>query len=159
MNRGKKVMSGVGALIISSLLVSSTVLAHPGFGRPGMMRRMGPPLLDQLQLSDDQRAQIQTIFASGRDTIRPLAQQLRKKHATLRETTRNQPFDETVVRSQAREAADIQAQLMVARAQMMNQVLMVLTDEQKARLNELRAQRFQQFQEWRKQHFGKSTQS
>lgn len=159
MNRGKKVMSGVGALIISSLLVSSAVLAHPGFGRPSMMRRMGPPLLDQLQLSDDQRAQIQTIFASGRDTIRPLAQQLRKKHATLRETTRNQPFDETVVRSQAREAADIQAQLMVARAQMMNQVLMVLTDEQKARLNELRAQRFQQFQEWRKQHFGKSTQS
>lgn len=41
----------------------------------------------------------------------------------------------------------------------MNQVLMVLTDEQKARLNELRAQRFQQFNEWRKQHFGKSTQS
>src|SRR3989338_354292 len=126
MNRGKKVMI-VGALIISSLLVSSAVLAHPGFGRSGMMRRMGPPLLDQLQLSDDQRVQIQTIFASGRDTIRPLAQQLRKKHATLRETTRNQPFDETVVRSQAREAADIQAQLMVARAQMMNQVLMVLT--------------------------------
>ena len=29
MNRGKKVMSGVGALIISSLLVSSAVLAHP----------------------------------------------------------------------------------------------------------------------------------
>lgn len=160
MKRGKQVMIGIGALVIAGLMMSSVIFAHPGFG-PGRLgiRRMGPPLLDQLQLSDDQRAQIQTIFASGRDTIRPLAQQLRKKHATLRETTRNQPFDETVVRSQAREAADIQAQLMVARAQMMNQVLMVLTDGQKTRLNELRAQRFQQFQEWRKQHFGKSTQS
>jgi protein CpxP len=156
MKRSKQLISGVAASMIAILVVSSAVLAHPGFGgRPGMMRGMGPAPLQQLQLSDDQRAQIQTIFSGARESIQPLAQQLRDKHAALSETTRAQPFDETSVRSQAQEIGDIQAQLMVARAQVRNQVLAILTDEQKARLSELRAERLQQFQEWRKQHMGK----
>lgn len=160
MKRGKQVMIGIGALVIAGLMMSSVIFAHPGFG-PGRLgiRRMGLPILEQLQLSGDQRGQIETIFASGRDNIQPLAQQLREKHSALRETTRTQPFDETLVRSQAQEVADVQTQLMVARAQMMNQMLGVLTDDQKARLSELRAQRLQQFREWRKQHLGKSEQS
>jgi protein CpxP len=161
MKIGKQVAIGIAALIAVAALMVSTIFAHPGFG-PGrfdMMRRMGPPLLQQLQLSGDQQAQIKSIFTNGRETIQPLAQQLREKHAALRETTRSQPFDETQVRSQAQEIADLQAQLMVARAQMMNQVLALLTDEQKARLSELRAQRMQQFQEWRKQHMGRPEQS
>jgi periplasmic protein CpxP/Spy len=162
MKIGKQVAIGIAASIVVAALMASTIFAHPGFG-PGrsgmMMRRMGPPLLQQLQLSGDQQAQIKSIFTNGRENIQPLAQQLREKNAALRETTRSQPFDETQVRSQAQEIADLQAQLMVSRAQMMNQVLAVLTDEQKARLSELRAQRMQQFQEWRKQHAGKSEQS
>lgn len=161
MKIGKQVAIGIAASIVVAALASSAIFAHPGFGpgRPGMMRGMGPSLLEQLQVSGDQQAQIKSIFTNGRENIQPLAQQLREKHAALRETTRSQPFDEAQVRSQAQESADLQAQLMVARAQMMNQVLAVLTDEQKARLSELRAQRMQQFQEWRKQHAGKSEQS
>jgi protein CpxP len=162
MKKGKQVAIGIGALIAVAALMVSTIFAHPGFG-PGrsgmMMRRMGPSLLEQLQVSSDQRSQIQSIFTDGRQTLRPLFQQLREKHAALQEAARGQPFDETLVRSQAQEIADVQARLMVSRAQMMNQVLAVLTDEQKARLSELRAQRMQQFQEWRKQHAGKSEQS
>jgi Spy/CpxP family protein refolding chaperone len=160
MKRGRQFIVGIGALIIAGLAMSAASFAHPGFGpgRLGMMRRMGPPLLEQLQLSSDQRAQLDLIFASGRETIRPLAQQLREKAAALRETTRTGPFDEALVRSQAQDVADVQAQLMVARAQMMNQALTVLTDDQKARLTELRAERFQQFRELRKQRMGKSDQ-
>jgi periplasmic protein CpxP/Spy len=147
-------------LMIAIFLVTSAVLAHPGFARPGMMMRgMGTPLFEQLQLSEDQRAQIRTIFSGARDNIQPLAQQLREKLAGLREATGVQPFDETTVRSRAQEIADLQAQLMVARVKVRNQALAVLTDEQKARLSELRAQRLQQFQEWRKQRFGRPEQS
>lgn len=157
MKRNKQLISGVAASMIALLLVSSAALAYPGFGgRPGMMRRMGPAPLQQLQLSDDQRAQIQTIFSGARENIQPLAQQLREKHAALMDMARAQPFDETSVRSQAKEIADIQAQLMVARTQVRNQVLAILTDEQKARLSELRAERLQQFQEWRKQRLGRT---
>ena len=160
MKRSKQVISSVAASAMAILLVSSAVLAHPGFGgRPGMMRRIGAPLLQQLQLSEDQRVRIQTIFAGARESIQPLAQQMRDKHAALNETTRAQPFDETSVRSQAQQIADIQAQLMVARAQVRNKVLAILTDEQKARLSELRAERLQQFREWRKQHFNRPEQS
>ena len=162
MNRSKRVISSVAASAMAILLVSSAALAFPGFGpgRPGMMmRRMGTPMLGQLQLSGDQQTQIKSIFASGRETIQPLALQLREKHSALREAAHAQPFDETVVRSQAQEIADLQAQLMVARAQMMNQILTVLTDEQKTRRSELGAERLQQFREWRKQQFGKPEQS
>lgn len=153
MKIGKQVPIGIGALIAVAALMVSTIFAHPGFGpgRSGMMRRMGPSLLEQLQVSSDQQSQIQSIFTDGRETLRPLIQQLREKHAALQEAARGQPFDETLVRSQAQEIADVQARLIVARAQLKNQVLAVLTDEQQARLSELRAQRLQQFREWRKE--------
>lgn len=153
MKIGKQVAIGIAASIAVAALMVSTIFAHPGFGpgRSGMMRRMGPSLLEQLQVSSDQRSQIQSIFTDGRETIRPLIQQLREKHAALQEAARDQPFDETLVRSQAQEIADVQARLIVARAQLKNQVLAVLTDEQQARLSELRAQRPQQFREWRKE--------
>lgn len=153
MKIGKQVAIGIVASIAVAALMVSTIFAHPGFGpgRSGMMRRMGPSLLEQLQVSSDQQSQIQSIFTDGRETIRPLIQQLREKHAALQEAARGQPFDETLVRSQAQEIADVQARLIVARAQLKNQVLAVLTDEQQARLSELRAQRLQQFREWRKE--------
>jgi Spy/CpxP family protein refolding chaperone len=158
MKIGKQVAIGIAASIVVAALMASSIFAHPGFGpgRFGMMRRMGPSLLDQLQVSADQRSQIQNLFTDGRETIRPLIQQLREKHTVLQEAARGQPFDETLVRSQAQEIADVQARLMVARAQLKNQVLAVLTDEQQARLGELRAQRLQQFREWRKERLGKT---
>jgi protein CpxP len=155
MKIGKQVAIGIAALIVVAALMASTIFAHPGFG-PGrsgmMMMRMGPSLLEQLQVSGDQRAQIEGIFSDGRETIRPLIQQLREKHAALKEAAQSQPFDETLVRSQAQEIADVQARLIVARAQLRNQVLTVLTDEQKSRLGELRAERLERFRNWRKQN-------
>lgn len=147
-----------GAILLATLLAGSAVFGHPGFGRPGMMMRR-PGLFQQLQLTDEQREQIKTIFSGARETMQPLAQQVRQKHAALRDVARAQPFDESTVRVGAEEIAALQAQLMVQRAQIRNQVLAVLTDEQKARLRDLRAERLQQFREWRKQHFGKAEQS
>ena len=146
----------IGVLIAASLLASAAVFAQPGFGpgRPGMMGRtgrMGSPLLGQLELSGDQRAQIETIFAGGRDAIHPLAQQLREKRAALGEAARALPFDETLVRSLAQQAADLQAQLMVARAQIANQLQSLLTEDQRIKLSQLRAERLQRLKEWRQQ--------
>ena len=151
----------IGVLIAASLLASAAVFAQPGFGpgRPSMMGRtgrMGSPLLGQLELSGDQRAQIEMIFAGGRDAIHPLAQQLREKRAALEAAARALPFDETLVRSLAQQAADLQAQLMVARAQTANQLRSVLTEDQRSKLSQLQAERLQQFKDWRRQHMGKS---
>ena len=159
MKKNKQIKITLGALIVTSLLMSSAVFAHPGFG-PGRlgMRGMRTPLLEELQLTGDQMAQVKTIFANGRDAIRALAGQLREKHAALREATRTGPFDEALVRSQAQEAANVQAQLMVARAQLISQARALLTDEQRAKLDQLREQWLEQFREWRRQHLGKPDQ-
>lgn len=160
MKRSHKILAVAGVLTLGAFLAAAAAVAHPGFGGPGMMmRRMGPPLLDQLSLSDAQRGQIRDIFSNARETLRPLVQQLREKQAAVRTTAESGTFDEAAVRAQAQEIADIQAQLIVARAQIRNQFLGVLTDDQKARLSELRAERMQQFREWRQQHSGAGTQS
>jgi len=153
----KKIAFVGGVVAFAASLALSTVLANPGFGRPGM-RRMGAPLFSQLQLSDTQRSQIHDIFTNSRETIRPLIQQLRDKQAALRQSSEG-TFDEAAVRVQAQDIASIQAQLIVERAHIRNQVLGLLTDEQRARLSELRAERMQQFREWRQQHSAPSEQS
>lgn len=155
--RLKKIVLAAGAIAAAGSLALSTAVADPGFGGPGM-RRMGAPLFSQLQLSDTQKSEIHDIFANNRDTIRPLIQQLREKQAALRQSSEGN-FDESAVRAQAQDIASIQAQLIVARAHIRNQVLGVLTDEQKAHLSELRAERMQQFREWRQQHSAPSTPS
>ncbi|HEY1373988.1 MAG TPA: Spy/CpxP family protein refolding chaperone [Candidatus Binatia bacterium] len=154
----KKIVLTAGAVAISGSLALSTAIADPGFGHPGMRGRMGAPLFSQLQLSDTQRSEIHDIFTNSRDTIRPLMQQLHEKQAALRQSSEG-TFDEAAVKAQAQDIASIQAQLIVARAQIHNQVLGVLTDEQKARLSELRAERIQKFREWRQQHSAPSQQS
>lgn len=150
MKISKQVKVSIGALIVASLFLSSPASAQPAFGLRGW--HGGGHLPAELQLTDDQKAQIQTIFADGRDTIRTLFRQLREKRMALKEAARTQPFDEGLVRSQAQEVADLQAQMMVARAQLGNKTLSVLTNEQKAKLDELREQRRQRFQEWRERH-------
>jgi protein CpxP len=155
----KKILSGAGVFIFAGLLAATAAFAYPGFGRPAMTQRMGPPLWSQLQLSDAQRAQIKEIFAGSRDTIRPLAQQLREKQAALRESTAGGTFDEASVRAQAQDIAAVQAQLIVARTHIRTQLLGVLSDEQKTRLSELRAERIQQFRERRQQHSAPPEQS
>ncbi|HEX2387329.1 MAG TPA: Spy/CpxP family protein refolding chaperone [Candidatus Binatia bacterium] len=155
----QKISAGACALTITALLAGSAALAQPGFGRPAMRQQMRTRLFDELKLSDTQRSDVQNIFASGRQAIAPLAQQLREKQAALRDSVNGGAFDETAVRAQAQQIADLQAQVIVARAQIRNQFLGVLTDDQKARLSELRAERMQRFQEWRQQHSAGGTQS
>ena len=159
MKRSKQVTITISALIVTSLLISSSVSAHPGFG-PGRMGMMGARtrLMEELQLAPDQKAQVEAIFINSRETTRTLHRQLWEKQTALRETARTEPFDEARVRSQAQEVADLQAQLIVAHAQLMNQARSVLTEGQKTKLGQLLAERLQRFREWRQQHMGRPEQ-
>ena len=159
MKRSKRVKITISALMVTGLLISSSVSAHPGFG-PGRMGMMGARarLLEELQLAPDQKAQVESIFVNSQETIRTLHRQLWEKQAALSEIARTEPFDEARVRSQAQEVANLQTQLMVARAQLMNQARSVLTEGQKTKLGQLLAERLQRFREWRQQHMGRPEQ-
>ena len=140
----------LSALFLAGLLASSPAKAQPGPGHPGMFP--GPRLFDALQLTDGQKATIQELFAANRGNARELFQRMQEQRQLMRNAAQTQPFDEAAVRFQAQELAKLQAEMMVRRAAVMNQVASVLTADQIAKLEELRQERKTHFQEWRQRH-------
>ena len=65
--RLRKISTVACVFTIAAFLAGSAALAEPGFHRPGM-QQMRARLLDQLQLSDTQRADIQNIFANAKES-------------------------------------------------------------------------------------------
>ena len=106
----------------------------PGGGFPGGPGREGlGPLARDLNLSDEQKAQIQKITESFRENTTALQDQLR----TLRDTEPDpltSGFDEAAVRAAADARAKVEVELSVARAKMLSQIGAVLTSEQKAQI-------------------------
>ncbi len=129
------------------LLVALTAHAETQAG-PGRHKGFhGGRMFESLQLSETQETEIKNLFASSRENLRPLHQQLRELGDLLRSVAESQPFNETQVRYQAQELARVQAELMVARAALMSQVSGLLTPEQRAQWKNLREQRKQRFKE------------
>jgi Spy/CpxP family protein refolding chaperone len=136
-----------GALGVVSLLLLALSIAvsgqgpqgrggpPPGGGFPGGPGRgdgLGPIARD-LNLSDEQRTQIQKITDSSRENMKALQDQLRV-------LSENEPdsltsaYDEAAVRADAEARAKVEVELSVARAKMLSQIGAVLTTEQKAKI-------------------------
>lgn len=109
-------------------------------GGPGPRDGLGPIARD-LNLTDDQKAQIKKITDSFEESNKALFDQMRALHQSEPEPGSG-TFDEAAVRAAAEARARIQVELDVAHAKMMSQVTGVLTAEQKAQL----AARRQQFE-------------
>jgi Spy/CpxP family protein refolding chaperone len=140
----------LSALLLAGLLASSRAEAQPGPGfRSGFH---GGRLFETLQLTDGQKATIDELFAANRENARSLRPRFQEQRQLLRNAAQAQPFDEAAVRFQAQELANLQAEMMVQRIALMNQVSSVLTTDQKAKLEELREERKAHFQEWRERH-------
>jgi Spy/CpxP family protein refolding chaperone len=140
----------LSALLLAGLLASSRAGAQPGSGFRGGFH--GGRLFETLQLTNEQKAAIDGLFAANQDNARSLHQRLQEQRQLLRNASQAQPFDEATVRFQAQELANLQAEMMVQRIAVMNQISSFLTADQKAKLQELREQRKPHFQEWRERH-------
>ena len=126
-----------------------------GFGQPGPGRRgpggpggpqgFGPfgPFGRELNLTDDQRAQIQKIQQSFQQGDQALHEQMRTLFESQGDPMSGQ-FNEAAVRAAAEARAKIQIEMEVSRARMMSQMLGVLTDAQRAQLAAHREQMRQQ---------------
>ena len=142
----------ISALASAVLLTSAAIVlsqqpqapAPPGgFGGPGFRGPGGPggpregfgpfgPMGREVNLTDDQKAQIKKIQDSFREGDKALFDQLRTLHES--EPDPNAAFNEAAVRSAAEARAKIQVELEVNHARMMSQIFSVLTPEQKAQL-------------------------
>jgi len=102
-----------------------------------------------LNLTEDQKAKMKQIRESFAETNKPLREQLRAKRQELRQASEGGTFNEALVTQKLTEIAPLEAKMMAARANQHQQMLSVLTAEQKAQLEQSRAQ-FKQRREQRK---------
>ena len=107
---------------------------HEGWGG------MRGAFLSQLNLTDDQKAKIKQIHQSYGERDKPLREQLRAKRQELRQATEGGTFNEALATQKLTEMSGLQAKLMGEGFRLHQETLSVLTAEQKAQLEQLKAQ-------------------
>jgi len=110
---------------------------HKGHGWGGM-RRGG--FFGQLNLTEDQKTKIQQIHQSFGERNKPLREQLRAKRQELRQANEGGTFNEALATQKLTEMASLEAKLMGVRQKEHQEMLSVLTAEQKAQLEQSKAQ-------------------
>jgi periplasmic protein CpxP/Spy len=137
-------------LAIGSIAVAQSVKTGRGSGQGPRgawhgegMKRGGfgaDRIFARLNLTDDQKAKIKQIRESFGTTNKPLLDQVKAKRQELRQASEGGTFNEALATQKLTEMAGLQAKLMGARFQLRQQMLSVLTPEQKARLDQMKAQ-------------------
>jgi len=135
-------------LVVGSIAVAQTVKTGRGDGQGrrsghGQGRRGGfggDRIFARLNLTDDQKAKIKQTRESFMEGNKPLFDQLKSKRQELRQASEGGTFNEALATQKLTEMAGLQAKLMGARIQLRQQMLSVLTPEQKTQLDQLKTQ-------------------
>jgi protein CpxP len=125
---------------------------HGGPGPGPRMRGPGGPMggplgfgpgFQQLDLTDDQKAQLKSIADSHRDEFREAGQKLGAAREAMRALIEADQIDESAIRAKSAEVAAAEAEVAILNARVRQQSMQVLTSEQQAKLKELRESRQQ----------------
>ncbi|HYJ87495.1 MAG TPA: Spy/CpxP family protein refolding chaperone [Pyrinomonadaceae bacterium] len=103
-----------------------------GFGGGAMFR--------QLNLTEDQKTKMAQIRESFGERTKSLRQQLRAKHQELRQAESSGTFNEALATQKLSEEAVLKAKLMGEQHKLQQEMLTVLTSEQRTQMEQLRAQ-------------------
>src|SRR5262244_3275584 len=109
---------------------------HKGPGWGGMRGGM----FKQLNLTEDQQAKIKQIRENFATQNKPLTDQLRAKRQELRQASEGGTFNEALATQKLTEMASLEAKMMGERFKLHQEMLSVLTPEQKAQLEQSKAQ-------------------
>jgi protein CpxP len=109
-----------------------------GWEGRGEKRGMGGMMFRGLDLTDAQKAQAKQIHESHSASVNALRQQIRAKHQEIRQAEQGGTFNEALATQKLTEVASIQAKLMGEEFQIRQQMLGILTPEQKAKLEQRR---------------------
>jgi len=100
----------------------------------------GGALFSRLNLTDDQKAKMKQIRESFAERNKSLMEQLRAKRQELRQSSEGGTFNEALATQKLTEMAGLQAKLMGERFKLRQEMESVLTAEQKAQLEQMKAQ-------------------
>jgi protein CpxP len=107
-----------------------------GHGRRGHHRGM----FGGITLTDDQKAKMKQIAASSRESNQPIREQLRAKRQELRQANEGGTFNEALATQKLQDMAGLEAKLMGERFKLRQEMLSILTPEQKTQLDQKRAE-------------------
>ena len=94
----------------------------------------------QLNLTEDQKTKLKQIRESFATNNKPLRQQLHAKRQELRQASEGGTFNEALATQKLTEMASLEAKLMGEEFKLHQEMLSVLTPEQKAQLEQSKAQ-------------------
>jgi protein CpxP len=153
-NRKSLARTAIITIALAVLLaIPAIALAGPGHrgrghhgpgGEPGpgmMMKRMA----EQLDLSEEQRAQVRALAEQHRESTRALREQLREARRALGEQIHAEDSNETSIRSAAAVLAAAEADMAVVRASHKKEFEALLTTEQIEELRQMKEERGQGF--------------
>ena len=112
-----------------------------GEGRKGDHRGgFGGGMFHKLNLTDAQKASMKQIRESFGERTKSLREQLRAKRQELRQANQGGTFNEALTAQKLTESASLQAKLMGEKFKLHQEMLAVLTPEQKTQLEQMRQQ-------------------
>lgn len=105
-----------------------------GRGDGGMMG------FGNLDLSDAQKAQMKQIRESHGQSLRPIMEQIHAKRQEIRQASEGSTFNEALVTQKLTEIAPLEAKLQGEHFRLRQEMMSVLTPEQKTKLDQSREQ-------------------
>src|SRR5690242_17713677 len=111
------ILAVAGVLLAGGIFAVAQKVMHRGlhgrFGGPMMM------MMQQLNLTDDQKAKVKQIFEANKGTIGPIMEHLKVNREKIQALNGS---DETQVEALAKQQGDLMAQMIVAREHVKSQV-------------------------------------
>jgi periplasmic protein CpxP/Spy len=132
MTKSLVVLVAAGALTLGAVGAGVVHAAGPlGHMRAGFLARH---IMDDLNLTTDQKAQIKTILVNERPTIQQLRQQIEADNEQLHSKS---TFDESFVRGVAQQESGTLADAIVEREKIRSEIFAVLTPDQQQKVEQL----------------------
>jgi protein CpxP len=108
----------------------------------------------RLGLDDEQRQGIRAIMAGMKAEVRPVMREIKSGHQQLKELIKADTFDEAAITALAEKEGALTTERVMIASRTASQVLKILTDEQRAQLETMAAERQERRAERRKQRAG-----
>ena len=137
---GGAVLTAATGFSMASAADETAPAAGGGWHGHGHRGLRGGRLFHKLNLTDEQKASMKSIFTAAKPQMKNLHEQMRENHLKLLQTKPDDPSYDTVVATVAQSNAALASQRTTQGAQLMAQMYAVLTPAQKTQLATLEAQ-------------------
>ena len=132
------------AVALAALLVASAASAQGGPGRRGRGGHgmgQGPRVMQQLDLSEDQQAQIRQLRSEAREESSAAREDLRQLRGELQQLWQADQPDPSAILAKQGQMDALRSVVRARRTELRMDIQGILTSEQRARMAELRAER------------------